>query len=467
MSQEDRASRVAYRQRRRPTLHSGPGARPTRRALRFAEAPLLAHEAPLRANNSRQGSLRGRSSEQVEQIEPAGKADFGWRRRRVQPQPSHDAARPLPADKVTQTVADQPVSASEHRDHEVAVRARIRGSHERGTAFPQAQHHCVHPRRRSKVGAVEAVHQCGFEPGLEQCRDERSARSTLVCAKSPARAPRSAPPCSNRRRTRRAARPAAITPDPNRNRRAHRSGRDRNPARPAAGGDGTRSGLPQRYALYLGGFEPRKIIARLVEAYALVPTAVQDGCALVLAGNSQREQPTVEALASRPGIRHRLVVPGVIAENDKPALLSAAHAFAFPSLYEGFGLPPLEAMACGTPVLVSNVSSLPEIVGDAAVLVSPTDVSGIASGLEQLISDDELRADLQQAAQSGQGGMPGRSLRAAFWMSTARSGVEQQRSSWPLLRRPKRSRHGRQSLDPTVCAHSQLLAWRFGEIDSD
>ena len=66
------------------------------------------------------------------------------------------------------------------------------------------------------------------------------------------------------------------------------------------------------------------------------------------------------------GVQHRLVLPGVIAENDKPAVLSAAQAFAFPSLYEGFGLPPLEAMACGRPVLASNVSSIPEILGDGA-----------------------------------------------------------------------------------------------------
>jgi glycosyltransferase involved in cell wall biosynthesis len=85
-----------------------------------------------------------------------------------------------------------------------------------------------------------------------------------------------------------------------------------------------RYGLPHCYVLYLGGFEPRKNVDRLVEAYALLPEAVQDRCALVLAGNSQREQPALEALASRLGVQHRLVLPGVIAENDKPAVLGAA-----------------------------------------------------------------------------------------------------------------------------------------------
>ena len=105
--------------------------------MRFAEATLLAQEAPLGACNSRWHSLPGRGFEKLEQVEPAGKADFPWRRRRVQSQPGHYAARPLPTDKGTQSVADQPVSASERRHDEVSIHARMGGWRERGTAFLQ------------------------------------------------------------------------------------------------------------------------------------------------------------------------------------------------------------------------------------------------------------------------------------------------------------------------------------------
>jgi hypothetical protein len=161
---KDRTGGIADCQWRRTTLDNGPGARPTRRAVRFAEATLLAQEAPLGACNSRWHSLPGRGFEKLEQVEPAGKADFRWRRRRVQSQPVHYAARPLPADKVTQSVADQPVSGSEHRHDEVSIHARMGGWRERGTAFLPAQHHRVHTRRRSKVGAVEAVHRNTTRP---------------------------------------------------------------------------------------------------------------------------------------------------------------------------------------------------------------------------------------------------------------------------------------------------------------
>ena len=86
---------------------------------------------------------------------------------------------------------------------------------------------------------------------------------------------------------------------------------------------------------------------------------------------------------------------GYIADADLPALLSGALAFVFPSLYEGFGMPLLEAMACGTPVLASSTSALPEIAGDAALLIDPEDTAAIAAGMERLASDAGLRADLR------------------------------------------------------------------------
>jgi glycosyltransferase involved in cell wall biosynthesis len=87
-----------------------------------------------------------------------------------------------------------------------------------------------------------------------------------------------------------------------------------------------------------------------------------------------------------------------VPEEDKSALLSGAMAFVFPSLYEGFGLPPLEAMACGTPVIASNRSSLPEVVGEGGILVEPTDAESLAEAMEVLLIDDALRAELRQRA---------------------------------------------------------------------
>jgi len=98
------------------------------------------------------------------------------------------------------------------------------------------------------------------------------------------------------------------------------------------------------------------------------------------------------------GIKERVIFTGWVAEDDKPALLRGAVAFVFPSLYEGFGLPPLEAMACGTPVIASNRSSLPEVVGEGGILVEPTDVEALAEALEVLWVDDALRAELRQRA---------------------------------------------------------------------
>jgi glycosyltransferase involved in cell wall biosynthesis len=105
--------------------------------------------------------------------------------------------------------------------------------------------------------------------------------------------------------------------------------------------------------------------------------------------------PVADLLASvPPEIRRRIVLTGYVSDATKAALLGGAEALAYPSLYEGFGLPVLEAMAIGTPVLASNVSALPELVGDAGLLVDPTDAAAIAAGLESLLSDPDLRARL-------------------------------------------------------------------------
>lgn len=147
----------------------------------------------------------------------------------------------------------------------------------------------------------------------------------------------------------------------------------------------TKYGIEGDYVLYLGTLQPRKNLARLIEAWHRAGARM----ALVLAG---KRGWYYEQLIREAGHDVRFV--GYVEEADKAALLSGAQAFAFPSLYEGFGFPVLEAMACGVPTLCSNTSSLPEVGGDAALQVDPLNVDEIAQGLRQIISDAGLRRAL-------------------------------------------------------------------------
>lgn len=153
-----------------------------------------------------------------------------------------------------------------------------------------------------------------------------------------------------------------------------------------------RYGLPDDYLLFLSTLQPRKNLERLVEAYAASGVTLP----LVLAGKrGWLSEPIVAAVAAlSPDVRARVLLPGYIAEPDKAALLSGARALLYPSLYEGFGFPLLEGQACGTAVLAANSSSLPEIAGDAALLVDPVDTAALADGIRRLTVDDRLRADL-------------------------------------------------------------------------
>ncbi len=151
------------------------------------------------------------------------------------------------------------------------------------------------------------------------------------------------------------------------------------------------------YLLYLGTLHPRKNLARLIEAFHLALASLppeNDALKLVIAGRKGWLYDEIFAKALVLGIENRVIFPGYVANESKPALLSGALAYVFPSLYEGFGLPVLEAMACGTPVLTSNVSSLPEVAGEAALLVNPRQTTEIAQGLTQLITNANLRRRL-------------------------------------------------------------------------
>ena len=158
-----------------------------------------------------------------------------------------------------------------------------------------------------------------------------------------------------------------------------------------------RYGLGERFVLYLGANDLRKNLNRLIRAYAVLPRSLRDTHQLVVAGRQWPHDhplyPDPRLVVRELGLEDRVVFTGGIPEAEKAALLSAATVFAFPSLYEGFGLPVLEAMACGTPVLTANGSSLPEVTGDAAVLVNPASVEAIRDGLAELLASPERRQD--------------------------------------------------------------------------
>lgn len=160
----------------------------------------------------------------------------------------------------------------------------------------------------------------------------------------------------------------------------------------------SRFSLTGPYLLYVGTLHPRKNLVRLVQAFAALlssdlPSSAS-GLQLVLAGQRGWLYDEVFAQVRKLDLAGRVILTGYVPEADLPALLSGALAFAFPSLYEGFGLPILEAMACGTPVVCSDVSSLPEVAGDAALLVDPESVESIAGGLARVVADEHLRREL-------------------------------------------------------------------------
>lgn len=162
--------------------------------------------------------------------------------------------------------------------------------------------------------------------------------------------------------------------------------------------------LPPRYIVYLGGFDQRKNVPALIRAYARARVSLDQAFGLVIAGHLPQRRSRlfpdprqeVEAL----GLQDAVTFIGWVAEADKPLLYAGASLFVYPSLYEGFGLPPLEAMASGTPVVTSDVASLPEVVGDAAVLVDPQDEQALAEAMVRVLSDAALQAELRQKGQA-------------------------------------------------------------------
>jgi glycosyltransferase involved in cell wall biosynthesis len=154
-------------------------------------------------------------------------------------------------------------------------------------------------------------------------------------------------------------------------------------------------GIDNKYILYVGNLKPHKNVKRLVDAYNLLPEIIKREYNLVLAGGqSTRLTKGNEQLGLRD--LQSTIFVGHILDEDLPTLYSSAELFAFPSLYEGFGLPPLEAMACGCPVVSSNTSSLPEVLGDAALFFNPYRVEEMSLAMRQMLEDENLRKKYRQ-----------------------------------------------------------------------
>jgi glycosyltransferase involved in cell wall biosynthesis len=156
-----------------------------------------------------------------------------------------------------------------------------------------------------------------------------------------------------------------------------------------------RFGITGPYVLHVGRGDPRKNLVRLVQAYKILTARRKDlDFQLVLGGSPGWGHEPLAQLLRTPSLRGKVIATGPVPDRELPTLYRCATCFAMPSLYEGFGLPVLEAMACGTPLMVSNASSLPEVGGDAALYFDPQSVDDMAEAMEKLITDSELREDM-------------------------------------------------------------------------
>jgi glycosyltransferase involved in cell wall biosynthesis len=155
-----------------------------------------------------------------------------------------------------------------------------------------------------------------------------------------------------------------------------------------------KQGLPERFLLFVGTLEPRKNVIRLIESYAQLPA---DRPPLMLVGGKGWLYDEIFARVETLGLGDNVRFAGFVPPEDLPKWYNAATLFVYPSLYEGFGLPPLEAMACGTPVVTSTASSLPEVVGPAGLSVDPTDTEALTEAMDQVLRDQDLQDKMRAA----------------------------------------------------------------------
>lgn len=153
--------------------------------------------------------------------------------------------------------------------------------------------------------------------------------------------------------------------------------------------------LPEKFVLFIGSLEPRKNIRTLIYAYARLPERFRKEFPLVIAGAKGWLNSDISQVVRDLHLEGKVLFPGFIDKEDISAIYSLATVFVYPSLYEGFGLPILEAMACATPVITSNTSSMPEVAGDAAKLICPNDVDGLTAALEDILDNEALRDEMR------------------------------------------------------------------------
>lgn len=150
-------------------------------------------------------------------------------------------------------------------------------------------------------------------------------------------------------------------------------------------------GISSKFILYVGSLEYRKNLGRLIKAFEQLCKNYKEKYTLAITGTSSMKfSSEIERLIGSLKLNNKVLLTGFVADQDLPALYNAAEIFVFPSLYEGFGLPPLEAMACGTPVITSNVSSLPEIVSNAAILIDPYNITELVEAMYKVITNRDL-----------------------------------------------------------------------------
>lgn len=152
-------------------------------------------------------------------------------------------------------------------------------------------------------------------------------------------------------------------------------------------------GLEDDFILYVGGFSPRKNIAGLIKAYAAAKPFIDQNIKLVILGRKGRSYYSYKDLAVQLELKNEVLFPGYIPVEDLPFFYNAARLFCYPSFYEGFGLPPLEAMACGTPVIASNTTSMAEVLQDDVLFAAPEDIEGIAEGIKLLLNNPQLAGE--------------------------------------------------------------------------
>ena len=148
--------------------------------------------------------------------------------------------------------------------------------------------------------------------------------------------------------------------------------------------------LPDKFILFVGSIEPRKNLISILKAYSILPDSLKKEYQLILVGFSGWKNKEIMKEIKKQNIRYI----GYVSEEDLAKIYNLAKIFIYPSLYEGFGLPPIEAMACGCPTIVSNIASIPEVCGDASFYVDPFDINDIAKGILKVLKSEDLRNEL-------------------------------------------------------------------------